>query len=116
MEANKDDDGQVNKGDSKQAKPKPKQATRGSKKKDKDSSLKKIKPPDDNLDGYFGLSQGQNSQETADFTPTETPKKSEEAKLKNDPKGSSHRRVHRSPKGSADEGPPGPSSKSRQSA
>ena len=56
-EADKDDDGQVNKGDSKQAKPKPKQATHGSKKKDKDSSSKKIEPPDDNLDEYFGLNQ-----------------------------------------------------------
>ena len=81
-EADKDDDGEVNKGDSKQAKLKPKWATCSSKKKKKDSSLKTIKPPDDNLDEYFGLNQGQNSQETADVTPTETPKKSEEAKSK----------------------------------
>ena len=52
----------------------------------------RIKPPDDNLDEYFGSSQAQNSQETADVTPTETPKKSEEAKSKNDPDGSSHGR------------------------
>ena len=40
--ADKDDDGKVNKGDSKQAKPKLKQATHISKKKEKDSSSKKI--------------------------------------------------------------------------
>ena len=78
--------------------------------------MKKIKPPDDNLDEYFGSSQGQNSQGTADVTPTETPKRSEGAKSKNDPEGSSHRRVHKSPQGSAVEGSPGPSSKSKQSA
>ena len=77
----------------------------------KDSSSKRIKPPDDNLDEYLGSNQGQNSQETADVTPTETPKKSEEVKLKNDPNGSSHRWVDRSPQGSAGEGPPRPSSK-----
>ena len=86
------------------------------KKKDKDSSLKKIEPPDDNLDEYFGSNQSQNSQGTADAAPTETPKKSEGEKSKNDPEGSSHRRVHKSPEGSADEGSPGPSSKSKQSA
>ena len=74
------------------------------------------KPPDDNLDEYFSLSQGQNSQGTADATPTETPKKSKGAKLKNDPEGSSHRRVHKSPQGSAGEDSPEPSSKSKQSA
>ena len=78
--------------------------------------MKRIKPPDDDLNEYFSSSQGQNSQEAADVTPTETPKKSEEAKLKNDPDGSSHRRVDRSPQGSADEGSPGPSSKLKQSA
>ena len=115
-EADKDDDGKVDKGDSKQGKLKPKRATRSSKKKNKDSSSKKIEPPDDNLDEYFGSSQGQNSQETADATCTETLKKSEEAKSKNDPGGSSHRRVDRSPQGSAGEGSPGPPSKSKQSA
>ena len=65
--------------------------------KKKDSSSKRIEPPDDNLDEYFGLSQDQNSQENADVTPTETPKKSEEAKSKNDPNNSSHRREDRSP-------------------
>ena len=80
--ANKDDDGEVDKGDSKQAKLKPKWVTYNSKKKKKDSSSKRIKPPDNNLDEYFGLNQDQNSQETADITPTETPKKSEEVQLK----------------------------------
>ena len=49
--------------------------------------------------------------ETADVTPIDTPKKSEEAKLKNDPDGSSCQRVDKSPRGSAGEGPPKPSSK-----
>ena len=85
------------------------------------------------------MSQGQNSQETADVTPMETPKKSEEAKLKNDPdssscrrgdrshslkskqsaqhaEGSSRGKVHRSPWGSAHEDSPRPSSESKQSA
>ena len=93
VEADKDDDGEVNKGDSKQAKLKPKQVIR---RKDYSSS-KRIEPPDDNLDEYFGLSQGYNSQETADVTPKEAPKKSEEAKSKNDPDGSSRRRGDRSP-------------------
>ena len=48
--------------------------------------MKKIEPPDDNLDEYFASSQDKNSQGTADVTPTETPKKSEGAKSKNDPK------------------------------
>ena len=71
---------------------------------------------DDNLDEYFSLSQDQNSQGTADVTPTETPKKLEGAKSKIYPKGSSNRRVHNSPRGSADEGSPEPFSKSKQSA
>ena len=58
----------------------------------KDSS-KRIEPLDDNLNEYLGLNQSQNSQETADVTPINTPKKSEEAKLKNDPDGSSRKRV-----------------------
>ena len=87
--ADKDDDGKVNRGDSKQAKLKPKQATHSSKRKEKDSSLKKIEPPDDNLNEYFSSSQDQNSQGTADVTPTETPKKPEGAKSKNDPESSS---------------------------
>ena len=76
--------------------------------------IKRIKPPNDNLNEYFGPSQSQNSQETADVTPIDTPKKSEEAKLKNDPDGSSHRGVDKSPQGSAGEGPPKPSLKSKQ--
>ena len=59
--------------------------TCSSKKKKKDSSSKRIEPSDDNLNEYFGLSQGQNRQETVDVTPTETPKKSEEVNAKNDP-------------------------------
>ena len=114
--ANKDDDGEVNKGDSKQAKLKPKGATCSSKKKSKDSSSKRVKLPDDNLDEYFGSNQDQNSQETADVTPTKTPKKSEEAKSKNDPDDSSHRRVDRSPQDSGCEGPPGSFSKLKQPA
>ena len=57
---------------------------------------RRIKPPNGKLNEYFGLSQSQNSQETADVTLIDTPKKSEEAKLKNDPDGSSHRRVDKS--------------------
>ena len=79
-EADKGDDVVVNKDDSKQAKPKSKQSTCHLKKKKKDSSSKRIEPLDDNLDEYFGLSQSQNSQETVDVTPVDTPKKSEEAK------------------------------------
>ena len=69
----------------------------GRRRKEKDSSSKKIEPPDDNLNEYFNLSQDQNSQGTADVTPTETPKKSEGAKSKDDPEGSSHGDVLKSP-------------------
>ena len=111
------------------------------KKKKKDSSPKRIKPLNDNLDEYFGLSQSQNSQEIADVTPIDTPKKSEEAKSENDPDGSSPRRVdtsskpsskskqpvqdfadsscrkvYKSPRGSAGEGLSEPSSKLKQAA
>ena len=113
--ANKDSVGRVNKGGSKQAKPKPKQTTHRTKRKDKDSSSKKIKFPDDNLDEYFGLSQDRNSQGTANVTPTETPKKSEGAKSKDDPKSSSHGDVHKSPQGSGGEGSPEPILKSKGS-
>ena len=90
---------------------------------------------------YFGPSQSQNSQETADVTPVNTPKKSDEAKLKNDPDSSSckrvdkspkpssklrqhapdsadfsHRKVHKMPQDSTGEGSSEPSSKSKQSA
>ena len=88
QEADKSDDVAVDKNDSNQATSKLKQSTHHSKKKKKDSS-KRIKPPDDNLNEYFGLSQSQNSQETDDGTPVNTPEKSEEAKSKNDPDGSS---------------------------
>ena len=112
-EADKGDDHEVDKDDSKQAKPEPKWATHSSR---KNLPSKRIEPPDDNLDEYFGLSQGQNSQGTADITPTETPKKSEEAKLKNNPDGSSCRRVNRSPQGSAGEGSSGLSTNLKQPA
>ena len=111
-EAEKGDDGEVDKDDDKQTKLKPKQSPCHSKKKKKDTSFKRIKPPNDNLNEYFG--QESVSQETVDVTPIDTPKKSEEAKLKNDPDGSNHRRVDKSPQGSAGEDPPKPSSKSRQ--
>ena len=75
----------VNKDDSKHATSKPKQSAHHLKKKKEEDSSKRIEPPDDNLDEYFGLSQSQDNQETADVTPINTPKKSEEAKLKNDP-------------------------------
>ena len=139
IEADKGDDIVVNKDDSKQAKPKPKQSTHHSKKKRKDSS-KRIEPLYDNLNEYFGLSQSHNSQETADVTPV-TLKRSEEAKSKNDPDGSScrgvdksskpsskskqlvqnsadssHRKVHKSPCSSAGEGSSESSSKSKQAA
>ena len=127
--------------DIKQAKLKLKKSTCCSKKKKKEDSSKRIKPLDDNLDEYFGLSQSQNSQETATVTPVDTPKKSEEAKLKNnfdgssgrrvdkptkpsskskqpvqDPAASSCRKVHKSSQGSAREGASEPSSKLKQSA
>ena len=56
-EAEKGDKDEVNKDDNKQTKPKPKQSTCHSKQKKKDTSSKRIGPPDDNLNEYFGLSQ-----------------------------------------------------------
>ena len=53
------------------------------------------------------MSQHQNNQEIADATCTETSKKSEAVKSKNDPDDFSHRRVDRSPQGSAGEAHPG---------
>ena len=85
------------------------------KKKEKDSSSKKIEPPDDNLDVYFSLSQAKNSQGTANVAPTETPKKLERAKLKDDSKDSSHRNVNESPQGSGGEASPEPTLKSKGS-
>ena len=64
--ADKCDDVVADKDDSKQAKLKSKQFTHHSKKKKEDSS-KRIEPLDDNLDEYFGPSQSQNSQETANL-------------------------------------------------
>ena len=135
QEVDKGDDIVVNKNGSNQATLKPKLSTRYSKKK-KDFS-KRIEPPDDNLSEYFG--QSQNSQETNDCTPVNTPEKSEEAKLKNDPDDSScqvdkspkpssklkqpaqdsavpsRRKAYKLSKGSAGEGSSEPSSKSKQS-
>ena len=111
--ANKDD-GEVDKVGSKQAKLKPKQTTCKAKGKQKGTSSKKVDLPDNNLDEYFSSSQDKGSQETADVTPSKTPKKSEGAKSKDVPKSSSHGRVHKSPQGSAGEGSPEPSSKSKQ--
>ena len=85
------------------------------KKKEKGSSLKKIEPPDDNLDEYFSLSQDKNSQGTADVTPTETPKKSEGAKLKMIPKVPVTEDVHESPQSSSGEGSPEPTLKPKGS-
>ena len=81
----------------------------------KNSSSKKIDLPDDNLDDYFGSSQDKNSHETADVTPTEPPKKSEETKSKDDHKSSSHGDVHKLPRGLGGEGSPELSSKSKGS-
>ena len=70
---------------------KPRQPVHCSKKKKK--LPKRTEPLDDNLDDYFSPSQSQNSQETADVMLVNTPKKSGEAKSKNDPDGSSCQRV-----------------------
>ena len=45
------------------------------------------------LNDYFGPGQSQNSQETADVTPVDTPEKSYKVRSKNDPDGSSCQRV-----------------------
>ena len=97
-EADKGDNIVVDKDDSKQDTLKTKQSAHHSKRKKKEDSSQRIEPLDDNLDDYFGLGQSQDSQETADVTPIDTPKKSEEVKSKNDPDGSSHQRVDKSPK------------------
>ena len=114
-EAEKGDDGKIDKDDDKQAKLKPKQLACCSKKK-KDTSSKKVELLNDNLDEYFGQSQSQNTQKTFDVTPVDTRKRSEEAKLKNNPDGSSHRSVEKLPPGSAGEHPPKHYSKSKQLA
>ena len=55
--------------------------------------MKRIEILDDNLNDYFGPGQSQDSQETADTTPFDTPEKSCEARSKNDPDGSNCQRV-----------------------
>ena len=94
-EADKADDAMANKDDSKPATMKPKQSVHHLKKKKKPSQ--RVEPFNDNLDDYFGPSQSQDSQHTTDIMPVDTPKKSEEAKSKNDPNGSSCRRVDKPP-------------------
>ena len=54
---------------------------------------KRIELLNDNLNDYFGPGHSQDSQETADTTPGDTPEKSCEARSKNDPDGSSHQSV-----------------------
>ena len=91
--SDKVDDAAANKDDSKPATSKPKQSLCHSKKK----PSKRVEPLDDNLNDYFGPSQSQDSQHTANVTPVDTPKKSEEAKSKNDPDGASRQRVDKPP-------------------
>ena len=90
----KDDGGED---DNKQTRLKPKQSSCKTKGKQKSSSSKKVNLPDDNLDELFGSSQDKNSQETADVTPTDPPKKSKVTESKDEPKSSRHGNVHRSP-------------------
>ena len=70
-EANKDDGGEDDKDDNRQTKPKSKGSSHKTAGKQKSSSSKKVKLPDDNLDKFFALSQDKDSQETADFTLTD---------------------------------------------
>ena len=86
----------ANKDESKLATSKPKQYVCHSRKKKKPS--KRVEPFNDNLNDYFRPSQSQDSQHTTNVMPVDTPKKSEDAKLKNDPDGSSHQRVDKPPK------------------
>ena len=90
-EADKVNDAAVNKDHSKPATLRPKWSVCHLKKK----PSKRVEPLNDNL---YGPSQSQNSQETADvMSAGDTPKKSMEAKSKNDPDGSNHQRVDKSP-------------------
>ena len=113
-EADKDV-GEDDKDDNKQTKLKSKRSSRKTAGKQKSSSLKKVKLPDDNLHKFFTSSQDKNSQETADVTLRDFPKESEVTESKNKPKSLSHRNIHRSPLGSGGEGSPEPSSKSKGS-
>ena len=89
----------VNKDDGKQATSKPRQSAHYLKKKKKEEEpSNRIEPLHDNLDEYFGPSQSQNSQETVNVVPVDTPKKSEEAKSKEDPDNSNHQSIDESSK------------------
>ena len=94
-EVDKVEDAVADKDDNKIISSKPRQPVHHSKKKKKELP-KRTEPLNDNLDNYFGPSQSWNSQETADITPVDTPKKSGEAKSKNNLDDSSHRRVGKS--------------------
>ena len=96
-EEDKVDDAEANKDDSKLVTSKPKWSIYHSKNNKKKKPSKSIEPLNDNLNDYFGPSQSHNSQKTADIMPVNTPKKSEEAKLKNNLNGSSCRRVDEPP-------------------
>ena len=73
-EADKDDGG---KDDNRQTKLKLKRSSCKTAGKQKSSSSKKVKLPDNNLNELFALCQDKNSQETADVTLTDLPKESE---------------------------------------
>ena len=94
-EADKVEDAAPDKDDDKLTSLKLRQPVCHSKKKKKELP-NKTEPLNDNLDDYFSPSQSQNSQETADITPVNTPQKSGEAKSKNNTDWSSHRRVDKS--------------------
>ena len=72
----KDNGGEDDKDDNRQTKSKSKRSSHKTKGRQKSLSSK-VDLPDDNLDEFFSLSQDKNSQETADVTPTDLPKKSE---------------------------------------
>ena len=109
--ANKDDGGEDDKDDNKKTRSKSKQSSHKTKGRQKSSSLKKVNLPDDNLNKFFSSSQDKNSQETADITPANLPKKSKGTESKDEPKILGHGNIHRSPQGSRGEGSPEPPSK-----
>ena len=104
--ADKDQGGEDDKDDNKQTKAKSKQSSHKIMGRQKSSSLKKVDFPDDNLNKFCASSQDKNSQETADITLTDLPKKSEVTGSKDEPKNSSHENVHRSPQGSGGKSSP----------
>ena len=96
-EADKVEDAATDKDDDKLASLRPRRPVCLSKKKKNNKDPpKRTEPLNDNLNDYFSPSQIQNSQVTADVMPVDTPKKSEEAKSKNDQDGSSFQRVDKS--------------------